>query len=70
MVERLAGRPGGEVWATHILDEPPDIENVTAAIQPDGIAGGRWGKCVYSGDNDVVDQQVCAGILSLREVVS
>jgi hypothetical protein len=49
---------GDDIWATHILDEPPDIENVAAAIQPDGIAGGRWGKCVYSGDNDVVDQQV------------
>jgi hypothetical protein len=56
---------GDDIWATHILDEPPDIENVTAAIQPDGIANGRWGKCVYSGDNDVCDQQV--SVLNVNE---
>lgn len=50
--------PGEDVWAVNIMDGPPDIENVAAAIQPNGPMNGRWGKCVYAGDNDVADQQV------------
>lgn len=66
---------GEDVWATHIVDAIPDIENVADAIsaRPRAIAAqdpllstsqdadgaqGRWGRCVYEGMNDVVDQQV------------
>jgi hypothetical protein len=31
-----------------------DIENVTAALKTTG-----YGACVYNGQNDVVDHQVC-----------
>lgn len=47
-----------KLWATRIMDGIPDIENVTAALQPDGSGGGRWGRCVYHSENDVNDQQV------------
>jgi hypothetical protein len=58
---------GGDIWAVHIVDAIPDIENVTDAISPrpqakgvrvDAEGNGRWGKCVYEGENDVNDQQV------------
>jgi hypothetical protein len=36
-----------------LVDDIPDIENVTAAIQ-----NGPYGGCVYESDNDVCDHQV------------
>ena len=38
--------------ANTITDGPPDIENVTEALQ------GQYGKCVFECPNDVVDHQV------------
>ena len=38
-----------------IIDGPPDIENVTEALQKT-----PYGLCVYESQNDVVDQQVRA----------
>ncbi len=63
----LRRRDGGDVWAVHIVEAIPDIENVTDAISPrpkekgvrvDSEGSGVWGRCVYEGSNDVNDQQV------------
>ena len=41
--------------ADTITDGPPDIENITEALQ------GPYGKCVFESPNDVVDHQVRIG---------
>lgn len=55
------------MWAVHIVDAIPDLENVADAISPrprgkgvrtEADGSGVWGKCVYESGNDVNDQQV------------
>jgi len=51
-VDRVASGHVGWPVST-LVDEIPDIENVTNAIQ-----NGPYGQCVYESDNDVCDHQV------------
>lgn len=49
-------RDGHTGWPVSVLvDAMPDVENVTEALKT-----GPYGRCVYSSDNDVVDNQVVA----------
>jgi len=49
-----AVRNGCLGWpASTITDGPPDIENITQALET-----GPYGACVYESNNDVVDHQV------------
>ncbi len=44
---------GNTGWPMKIIADIPDIESITEAIKT-----GPYGRCVYSCDNDVVDNQV------------
>ncbi|GAA4533505.1 Gfo/Idh/MocA family protein [Amycolatopsis samaneae] len=48
-------REQGAVWPVSVITDGTDEDAVLTALRT-----GRYGKCVYSGDNDVVDHQVLA----------
>ena len=48
-------RQGGFGWPNDVLTSEPTVESVIRAVSE-----GPYGRCVYTGDNDVVDHQVVA----------
>ncbi|KDO16528.1 hypothetical protein SPRG_17956 [Saprolegnia parasitica CBS 223.65] len=44
---------GHSTWPLTVLHEQPTVANITHELEI-----GRFGRCVYAGDNDVVDNQV------------
>ncbi len=46
-------KQGKTGWPANVLDPEPTLESITKALE-----SGPYGRCVYSCDNDVVDNQV------------
>ncbi|MDR2252375.1 MAG: Gfo/Idh/MocA family oxidoreductase [Bifidobacteriaceae bacterium] len=62
---RFLGDPVGERWPLGVLARDPSPGAIEAALRE-----GPYGRCVYNGDNDVVDHQVVALSLASGATVS
>ncbi|OQR83703.1 oxidoreductase domain-containing protein [Thraustotheca clavata] len=50
---KASASQGHQGWPLNVLHEDPTVENITKELE-----NGRFGRCVYKCDNDVVDNQV------------
>ncbi|KDO30374.1 hypothetical protein SPRG_05085 [Saprolegnia parasitica CBS 223.65] len=50
---KASASQGNQGWPVNVLHEHPTVDNITHEL-----ATGRYGRCVYECDNDVVDNQV------------